>query len=201
MAAFTSLTTPRLLIRRLHESDAPTLVAYRNDPQVMKFQSWSPADEVQARESIASLATLEPGDPSGFQFAIALQAGNVHIGDLYLRPLEWDARQAELGYTLARAYQGQGYAAEAVWALLDYCFTTLSLHRVIAITACENVDSIKLLERLGFRREGHTLQSYAYRGVYVDEYQYALLATEFAAIAQAQQNQRVSFSWTRSTIQ
>lgn len=179
MSSFTSLTTPRLLLRRLHESDAPTLVAYRNDPEVMQFQSWSPADETQARASIAAMATLEPGDPNGFQFALELQQEKVHIGDLYLRPLEWDARQAEIGYTLARAYQGQGYAAEAVIALLAYCFTVLKYHRVIAITACENQGSVQLLERLGFRREAHTLQSYAYHGTYKDEYQYALLETEW----------------------
>lgn len=179
MSTFTVLTTPRLLIRRLCESDAPTLVAYRNDPEVMQFQSWSPADEAQARESIAALAALEPGDPGGFQFALELQQGNVHIGDLYLRPLEWDARQAEIGYTLARTYQGQGYAAEAVSTLLGYCFTVLKYHRVIAITACENRGSIKLLERLGLRREAHTLQSYSYRGIYKDEYQYAILANEW----------------------
>lgn len=179
MSSFTSLTTPRLLIRRLRESDALTLVAYRNDPEVMQFQSWSPADETQARNSIATLAALEPGDPSGFQFALELQQDNVHIGDLYLRPLEWDARQAEIGYTLARAYQGKGYAAEAVSALLAYCFTVLKYHRVIAITASENQGSIKLLERLSFRREAHTLQSYSYQGIYKDEYQYAILAQEW----------------------
>ncbi|MFN8443883.1 MAG: GNAT family N-acetyltransferase [Caldilineaceae bacterium] len=179
MSSFTSLTTPRLLIRRLRESDAPTLVAYRNDPEVMQFQSWSPTDEVQAGESIAALTSLEPGDPSGFQFALELQQNHVHIGDLYLRPLEWDARQAEIGYTLAQTYQGKGYAAEAVSALLEYCFAVLKYHRVIAITACENQGSIKLLERLGFRREAHTLQSYLYHGTYKDEYQYALLEAEW----------------------
>ena len=96
MPTFTTLTTPRLLIRRLRESDAPALVAYRNDPVVMQYQSWSPADEAAARQSIAEMALLEPGDASGFQFAVELRSEALLIGDLFLRPLEWDARQMEL---------------------------------------------------------------------------------------------------------
>ncbi len=181
MPTFTTLTTPRLLIRRLRESDASALVAYRDDPVVMQYQSWSPADEAAARQSIAEMALLEPGDASGFQFAVELRSEALLIGDLFLRPLEWDARQMELGYTFARERQGQGYAFEATNALLTYCFGEMKLHRIIAITACANVGSVKLLERLKFRREAHTRQSYLYHGKYEDEYQFALLAEEWVA--------------------
>ncbi len=181
---FTFIETPRLLIRRFQSSDAPTLVAYRNDPEVAKFQSWEMIDEALARQFIAETVADDPGvSGSGFQFAIERKSVSQHIGDhigdLYLRTLDWDARQAELGYTLTRQAQGNGYASEAVAALLEYCFATLNLHRVVAIAALANSSSIKLAERLGMRREAYTVKSMAYRGEYVDEVQYAILAEEW----------------------
>ena len=69
-------------------------------------------------------------------------------------------RQAYLGYTLARSAWGQGYASEAARKLLDYLFRVLDLHRVIADCDVDNAASIRLLERLGFRREAHYLESF-----------------------------------------
>ncbi len=90
-----------------------------------------------------------------------------------------DARQAEIGFTLARAYQGQGFAGEAVQCVLEYAFATLGLHRIIAITDCENAPSVALLERLGLRREGHFRQNIWFKGRWGDEYLYAILRAEW----------------------
>src|SRR5205807_8892992 len=91
----------------------------------------------------------------------------------------YNERQAEIGYTLSRPYQGRGIASEAISRLLEYAFVTLDLHRVIAITDCENTASIALLERLGLRREGHFLQNVWFKGKWGDEYLYAILKEEW----------------------
>lgn len=90
-----------------------------------------------------------------------------------------DSRQGEIGFTLARRHQGKGFAFEAVSAFLEYAFTKLGLHRVVAITDCENAASIRLLERLEMRREGHFLQSIQNKGEWRDEFQYAILCGEW----------------------
>ncbi|MCI0406466.1 MAG: GNAT family N-acetyltransferase, partial [candidate division Zixibacteria bacterium] len=114
-----------------------------------------------------------------FQFAVELKSTGELIGDCALKVSKEDIHQGEIGFTLAREHQGKGLAAEAVSALLDYAFTKLELHRIIAITDCENSASIRLLERLGMRREGQSQQSFRNKGEWRDEYQYAILRGEW----------------------
>jgi len=108
-----------------------------------------------------------------------LKATGAHIGDLALHGRADDARQAEIGYTLARAAWGLGLATEAVGALLDYAFGPLGLHRITATLDIANARSAALLARLGFRREAHYRQSYWDGRAWTDEYLYALLHDEW----------------------
>ena len=101
------------------------------------------------------------------------------MGDCAFKIEEDDERQGEIGYTLARAYQGRGIASEAVSRVLEYAFASLGLHRVIAITDVENAPSVALLERLGLRREGHFHQNVWFKGKWGDEYLYAMLQEEW----------------------
>lgn len=177
---FTAITTERLIIRRLEAADLPALLAYRSDPELARYQSWEALTPEQGRDLIAEMALEEPGRPGGgFQFAVALRAGGGLIGDVFFKLLDHDERQGELGYTLARAHHGRGYATEAVRAVLGYAFETVGLHRVIAQVDCANAPSVALLERLGMRREGHFLQHYWQKGAWRDEYLYAMLQADW----------------------
>ncbi len=179
---FAQIETARLRVRRFSEADLPAFLAYRNDPQVARFQSWAATSEEEGYDFLATMDGEQPGSPgSGFQFAVALREDNALIGDVYMRLLDYDERQGELGYTLARAWHGRGYAGEAVGAVIGYAFATLGLHRLTAIVDQENARSIRLLERLGMRREGASRQSFFNKGAYRDEFQYAILADEWAA--------------------
>jgi aminoglycoside 6'-N-acetyltransferase len=174
------LETARLRLRPFEARDAVLLAAYRSDPEVGRYQSWSPLDEAGARVFIATLQGMPPGLPGqGYQIAVALRANNRLIGDCYFKRIDYDPRQGEIGYTFAREYHGQGYATEAVRALLGYVFTTLRLHRVTAYVAVPNTRSVALLERIGMRREGQMRRSVEMGGEWIDEYLYALLAEEW----------------------
>lgn len=179
---FTEILTPRLRIRRFRLDDVPAIYAYRNDPEVARFQAWQLRSEEELRDFVVWLDASDPALPdSRFQFAVARREDDALLGDLYLGRQAGDPRQAELGYTFARQSQGQGFASEAVRGLLGYAFGQIGLHRVMAIADCENRASVALLERVGMRREGHFLQHYLHHGEYRDEFQYALLASEWAA--------------------
>ena len=122
----------------------------------------------------------EPGVPGQwFQFAIEIKETHQLAGDCGLEVLVQDARQAQLGITLARAHQGQGVATEAVNAVLDYAFINLDLHRVIATVDVENTRSAALMERVGLRREGHFIKNAWFKGHWADEYLYAVLQAEW----------------------
>ena len=177
---FARIEAPRLVLRHFKPADLQAFHAYRNDPEVAKYQGWDSLSEERALAFIEEMASLQPGVPGEwFQFAVELKASGLLIGDCTLKPDQEEPRQAEMGYTFARENQGKGYATEAVSALLDYAFGTLGLHRVCAFVICENVRSVALLERIGMRREGHFLQGFWHKGRWVDEYLYAVLESEW----------------------
>lgn len=87
--------------------------------------------------------------------------------------------QAEIGCTLNKDYQGQGYATEALKGMVRFLFGTLNKHRIIASVDPRNTGSIRLIERLGFRKEAHFKESYYLRGEWVDDVIYAKLKAEW----------------------
>ena len=178
---FTHIETPRLLVRRLEDRDLEAYVAYRSHPNVTQFQGWSDYTLEKGQTFIDSMKDREPGQHGWFQFALEHRESGTIIGDCALHTLDSVESTAEIGYTLAPDFWGQGLAFEAVQAVLEYVFDTLHIHRVMAYAAVQNQASWKLLERLGFRREAHTLESYRIHGVWHDEYLYALLAREWRA--------------------
>ncbi|CAN5535593.1 hypothetical protein BH11ARM2_BH11ARM2_31510 [soil metagenome] len=92
-------------------------------------------------------------------------------------------RRAEIGYCLHRDYWGQGFALEALMPLIAYGFREMGLHRIHACTWVENVASVRLLEKCGFRREGVLRDEYFFEGCFHDEAHYAMLDREFESAA------------------
>jgi RimJ/RimL family protein N-acetyltransferase len=179
-AAFTRIESKRLWIRRFKDSDLAPFMAYRNDPKVARYQSWDSCEEQEARDLIRETGSARVGVPGEwFGFAIESKETQDLIGDCALRVDEHEPYRAEIGFTLAREYQGRGFASEAVSRLLDYAFDTLGLHRVEAIADCRNAPSWTLLERVGMRREGHFLENVWFKGGWTDEYLYAVLKDEW----------------------
>jgi len=162
------------------DSDLETFQAYRNDPEISRYQSRETFSREEALDFINEQKSLEPLVPGRwFQFAVALKETLTLVGDCAVNINEENTLQAEIGFTFAREHQGKGYATEAVRRLLDFLFTEAGLHRVIAITDCENQPAVTLLERTGLRREGHFLQNVWFKGKWGDEYLYAILKSEW----------------------
>src|SRR5215203_4737721 len=179
-ATFTRIESERLRIRRFEDSDLAPFMAYRNDPEVARYQSWDSCDEQEARAFIREMQSARAGVPGEwFQFAIESNPTGDLIGDCALRVDEHESYRAEIGFTLAREYQGKGLASEAVSHLLDYAFDSLGLYRAIAIADCRNAPSVALLERVGMRREGYFLENVWFKGGWADEYLYAILKDEW----------------------
>jgi RimJ/RimL family protein N-acetyltransferase len=128
----------------------------------------------------AEMETLPVNMPdTWFQLAIVLREQNSVIGDIGMHFLSEDHQQVEVGITLNAAFQGKGYAAEALTAVLGYLFNTLSKHRVFASVDPRNRASRALLERVGMRQEAHFRESLWFKGAWVDDMVYAILKREF----------------------
>jgi RimJ/RimL family protein N-acetyltransferase len=181
---FTNIETARLQLRRFAEADLPAFIAYRNDPDVARYQSWEGISEGEAVAFMREQQMAPAGEPGeGLQIVIERKDSGRMIGDCFFKVMEDDPRQAEIGYTLAREAQGHGFATEAVAALLTWAFPTFDLHRIIAIVDVKNTASVALLERLGLRREGHFRENIWFKGAWGDEYLYAILRDEWLTVA------------------
>ncbi|GAA5184411.1 GNAT family protein [Niveibacterium umoris] len=140
----------RVVLRRLRGSDLHAFQAYRGDPEVGRYQGWSPMPDANAASFLAEMSAaplLRQGE--WVQLGIAALETDVLLGDigLFLSP---DGAHAEIGFTLARAAQGQGIAREAVREAIDMVFARTAVTEVRAITDARNLASVGLLQRLGF---------------------------------------------------
>jgi len=175
------IITRRLRLSRLAPSDVMAIYEYRSDPEVCRYQSFEPGSIEDAAAFTARLQGY-PFDTPGtwFQFAIR-QAGSAEvIGDVGVHFPDDSPRQAEIGFTLAPAYQGRGYATEAVSALIEHLLGSCKKHRVFASVDPRNIRSVALLERLGMRQEAHFRESLWFKGEWVDDVIYAILRSEWA---------------------
>jgi RimJ/RimL family protein N-acetyltransferase len=174
--------TDRLTLRRAAEPDLDAIWTYRSDPAVTRWLSAAPPTLEEHRASFLR-ADLVP------RMVVVELDGRV-IGDSMIRVEDAYAQheiaagaretQAELGWTLDPAYQGRGYATEAVRGLIDVCFGPLGLRRVYAMCFAANEASWRLMERVGMRREQYLVKESLHRsGEWVDALSYALLAEEW----------------------
>jgi len=174
------LRTDRLVVRAMLPTDAHTVAAYRNDPDIAAMQDWDmPYTVERAHAMLAQQADrhdLQPGDWT----SLALELDGELIGDVAVR-LDDTGSVAEIGYTLRREFHGHGYAREAVAAAVDHVIATTDVHRFEASLDPQNVASMRVLESIGFTFDSLTRQSYFMRGEWYDDLRYALLRDDRAA--------------------
>ncbi|MGH8283744.1 MAG: GNAT family N-acetyltransferase [Gammaproteobacteria bacterium] len=174
-----SLVSQRCRLRPLSEKDLAVFSQYRAVPSIARFQSWSSYSLDDAKELYETQTRTGFGETdTWFQIAIADRKDDSLLGDCALHFLA-DNQQVEIGFTLAPGYQGEGLAKEAVSLLLDYVFTEMGKHRVVAITGAENHSAKKLLLALGFRQEAHYLKNVFFKGKWCDECLFACLESEW----------------------
>ena len=178
--AFLPITTARLVLRSLQRADADTLFFYRAPPEVYQYQGFAAANEQQQAVFWQMLAEQPDLPDSWFQLAICLAENQTMIGDLGLHFLT-DTAQVEIGITLAPAFQGRGYASEAMSAVFDYLFTHLHKHRITASIDPRNLKSIALVRKMGMRQEGHFIKSFKAGEEWFDDLYFALLEEEYHA--------------------
>lgn len=150
--AFRPILTERLRLRRSVPEDAEAISAYRSDPDVHRYQGWGRTDPDHVRSEIEQMDGRAVGEPGGWvQFSVEERIGGRLVGDIGLSPADDDPSVIKIGYTIAPAAQGRGYATEAVRALIGYAFDRLGADVVRAYANEENVPSIRVAEKVGMR--------------------------------------------------
>lgn len=135
-------TTERCAVRRFEARDIPDFSVYRNNMEWMRYQGMKGLSETAYRDILLHETDFE----KGVQLAI-VDFSNQLIGDLYVHEKP-DVR--EIGVTISPARARRGYAKEAVSGLIDY-LRRISAKPIIAEAEAENIPSVRLFEKLGFR--------------------------------------------------
>ncbi len=178
---FKTLNFNDFVIRPFERKDLEDFAHYRAQPKVAEYQSWSDysyEDAVRLFESMDYEKFGSVGD--WYQLAIADVNSDKLVGDLAVHFI--DEQQVEVGFTIDPRFQGNNIATQALNCLLGYLFNGLGKHRIIAITDARNISSCRVLEKVGFRREGHYLQNIFFKGAWGDEYSYAILNSEYKPV-------------------
>ena len=174
------LQTDRLLLRDFVADDWRAVHAYAADPEAVRYMEWGPNDEATTRVFVERVSAVRHAQPRlDFDLAITLRDSGELIGGCGFHIAEPQNRAGWIGYILARACWGQGYATEAAWALLRFGFAHCGLHRIWATCDPRNVASAHVLEKIGMQREGHLRENKLQRGTWRDSYLYAILEEEF----------------------
>jgi len=177
-----TLTGARVQLRPLRASDADDLFAVHSDPRVMRYWSHAPwTDREQAVARIAQLAH-DRANAEFYTWANTL-ADDRLIGTVSLFAVNRNQRRGEIGYALAASAWGHGYANEGLSLAIAHAFGTIGLERLEADIDPRNEASCKLVERVGFQREGLLRQRWRVADEVTDSAMYGLLRAEYVARA------------------
>ena len=171
-----TLPTERLVLRAVTENDASALFAIFSDDAVMRYWSRPPMTSIEDARALVTEIEAHWRSRTLFQWGVTERMGGSLIGTCTIYGWNRTHARAELGYALRKDRWGRGLATEAVRAVLDFAFGPMGLHRVGADTDPRNEASARLLERLGFQREGMQRETYHHLGEWADSALWGLLS-------------------------
>lgn len=176
----------QVTLRPAQSADCVYLSQWRDEPSVRQFQPLGSASmaALQAELGRQQISDLYRSKGDKFQWIIRLE--DRPVGWITLVVTNWDHGLAEMGYALSTPYQRRGVMPQALTQLLAELFLRTKLERLEARCAVDNTGSQKVLESLGFHREGRLRDYFVLRGNRVDNYLYAILRRDFLPSLQDQ---------------
>lgn len=175
----TTIDTPRLILRPLTPKDANALYNIMSDVEVMRYwktDSWKSME--QAYNAIDE-ATKDMNSGNKIIFGLIRKSDHALIGTCMIFNIVKNCKRAEIGYGLTANAWGKGYMREALYEFLSFAFSKLNLNRIEAEIDPRNQSSAKILERLGFHKDGYLKQHWIIHGELADSELYGLLEEEW----------------------
>ncbi len=180
MSSFETLSTERLLLRKLTPEIFDYIYSHFSDEELMKFLG-TPNEEALAKEKEKHRNGLSTFNKSFCYFQILDQSHQQIIGWCGYHTWYLDHRRAEIGYGLFDdSYKQKELMSEAVSVILDYGFNQMNLHRIEAFIGKENAASLNLVKKFGFTQEGILREHYFNKNAIEDSVVFSLLHHEYS---------------------
>jgi len=174
-----TLHTARLRLRPFTDADSEALFALHSNVHVLRYWDSPPWRERSRAERFIAACRQLAEEGSGARLAIDRVSDGVFVGWCSLSRWNPVYRSASMGYCLVEAAWGHGYATEAARAVLQWAYETLDLNRVQAETDTRNAASARVLEKLGFVREGTLREDCIVNGEVSDSWVYGLIRSQW----------------------
>ncbi|RQT41543.1 GNAT family N-acetyltransferase [Burkholderia cepacia] len=173
-----TLETSRLVLRPLREADAHAFFEIWSDAEAMRYFSFSPMTHIEQAVDRVTRNLNTSASGQDLICVLELRETGEALGECVLFHANEQCRRVEIGFSLRRRYWRGGYMREAASAVIDHAFGTLRLNRIEADIDPRNVASARLLERLGFAREGVLRERWIVGDEVSDSALYGLLASD-----------------------
>ncbi len=167
------------------ESLAAIWYEWRQQEQARRFNPFAKSSAAELSERIrVGSRELKDADleqpPSSILRFVRLRADGAIVGQVNLHAINSKMQNAEIGYQIDEAHYGKGYATEMVGSWIEQVFKETGIRKLLAFVAEENVASCRVVEKLGFKREGLLREHYLIEGKPVNEVLYGLLKREWS---------------------
>lgn len=172
---FPVLETERLLLREITFEDAGAIFACFSNEQVMKYYGSEPLKSIEEAQNLIERFTQNYLEKRTIRWGIERKGSEGLIGTLGYHAWVPKHQKAEIGYEIHPNHWRNGYVTEAISKIIEYGLNDLDLTRIGAIIYIENNASYKLLEKLGFQREGLLRKNIYQNGIAHDTYVYSLI--------------------------
>ncbi len=173
------IETDRLILRRLQYSDTQDIFDYARYPEVSKHLIWEAHETEMDTLEFLNFVMEKYNKNQPAPWGISLKEESRIIGTIGY--LDWDKKnyKAELGYVLHCYYWKKGYMTEALQRVVDFGFNKMYLNRIEARTVPENIPSQKLLEKVGFKKEGLLREQMIVKNRFKDFHMYSIIKKEY----------------------
>ena len=176
-----TVRTDRLVLRPFRAADADDLFALHSDKRVLRYWDSPPWDDPERANGFLATCHRMEDQGTGARVAVERCADGIFLGWCSLSSWNPGFRSASLGYCYSESAWGHGYATEAARALLAWGFDAMHLNRVQAETDTRNTASARVLDKLGFVREGTLREDCIVDGEVSDSWVYGLLSRDWRA--------------------
>jgi ribosomal-protein-alanine N-acetyltransferase len=177
---FPELESERMKFRQILSGDAKELYDIRANDKVMKFMDTEKIQSLAETEKLIISITETFMEGNGITWGIEEKSSNKLIGYFGFWRIAQQHCRGEIGYALHPKFWGKGYMREAFKTLVKFGFNNLKLHSIEANVNPDNLDSIKLLESFGFKREAYFRENFLFNGQFKDSVIYSLLESDFS---------------------
>jgi len=173
------LLTPRLTLREFRETDFASFRELEAHPATYHYESACP-DETATRKYLENaLADARQTPRTRYRFAVTIRPAEEVRGRVTLALLNDSIREWEIGWAIHPDEWGKGFAVEAAQRLLEFAFTDLGAHRVVAFSHAQNTASLRVMQELGMQQDGLLRETRSWRGAWSDEVVFSILEREW----------------------